>query len=477
MLAATLIIVGHPGVLLLVPALDPRPATARLTGRSMRVKVAIGLGLAIVGAGVLITLSLRAPREQGTNTRVELSGLAVFVPGHGRRCQYTEHVPGGTRALRIFVTAVAPPDGPLDVTIARPGRRGVPPRVVASASLPFGLRKPSASAPLRPAVRHDLSDAQVCLYNRGRQAVAGRRHPHADPGKRGQPGGERLPDEARVDYMRGGKESWWSVSPTVADRFGLMQTSFFGAWTMWAVFAALAGLWAATIVSARAQPRPRMSAATATGTQRFGGLRRALRRVPAACVACAAIGFAHAALWAVVTPPFQVPDEPSHVGYAQYLAETGKVPSGQGRLSPGSKLAALLGIPFSIEGEAQLVPVGPAPSSSARTGQAGPLRARPPGEAWWPTNYPPAVLRPRGDPVSHRLRRELPRPGLLHAPDVGPDRRPDGRVRLPLLARAAPGQPLGLDRGGAGGRLPAACSASSGAASPRTTSCSPPRRR
>lgn len=214
----------------------------------MRVKVAIGLGLAIVGAGVLITLSLRAPREQGSNTQVELSGLAVFVPGHGRRCQYGEHVPGGTRALRIFAMALRPPDGPLDVTVARPGRRGVPPRVVASATLPFGLSRLSTSAPLRPAVRHDIADAQLCVYNRGRQTVqmAGNLTPILGSGA--NPYRQRLPDEARVDYMRAGKESWWSVSPTVADRFGLMQTSFFGSWTMWAVFAALAGVWAATIV-------------------------------------------------------------------------------------------------------------------------------------------------------------------------------------------------------------------------------------
>jgi hypothetical protein len=214
----------------------------------MRVKVAIGLGLAIVGAGVLITLSRRAPREQGTNTRVELSGLAVFVPGHARRCQYGERVPGGTRALRIFATALRPPDGPLDVTIARPGRRGVPPRIVASARLPSGLSTLSTSAPLRPAVRSDLPHAQVCLYNRGRQAIqaAGTLTPILGSGA--NPFRNRLPDEARVDYMRGGKESWWSVSPTVAHRFGLMQTSFFGAWTMWAMFAALAALWAATIV-------------------------------------------------------------------------------------------------------------------------------------------------------------------------------------------------------------------------------------
>jgi hypothetical protein len=214
----------------------------------MRVKLAIGLGLAIVGAGVLITLSLRAPRVQGTNTRIEFSGLAVFVPAQGKRCQYGEHVPGGTRALRVFAGALRPPDGPLEVTVARPGRRGVPPRVVASARLPLGVGGPTPSAPLRPAVRRDIADAQVCIYNRGRQTLqmAGNLTPFLGGGA--NPFRERLPDDGRVDYMRGGRESWWSASPSVADRFGLMQTSFFGAWTMWAVFAALAGLWAATIV-------------------------------------------------------------------------------------------------------------------------------------------------------------------------------------------------------------------------------------
>ena len=214
----------------------------------MRVKVAIGLALAIVGAGVLITLSLRAPREQGSNARVELSGVAVFVPGHGRRCQYGEHVPGGTRAVRVFAMALRPPDGPLDLTVARPGRRGVPPRVVGSARLPSGLSTLSTSAPLRPAIRSDLTDAQVCLYNRGGQAVAAAGTLTPILGSGANPFHNRLPDEARVDYMRGGNESWWSVSPAVADRLGLMQTSFFGSWTMWAMFAALAGLWAATIV-------------------------------------------------------------------------------------------------------------------------------------------------------------------------------------------------------------------------------------
>jgi hypothetical protein len=56
-------------------------------------------------------------------------------------------------------------------------------------------------------------------------------------------------------------------------------------------------------------------------------LAAALRRVPRAAWWCAAIAVANALLWSVVTPPFQVPDEPSHAGYVQFLAEHGKPPT------------------------------------------------------------------------------------------------------------------------------------------------------
>jgi 4-amino-4-deoxy-L-arabinose transferase-like glycosyltransferase len=77
---------------------------------------------------------------------------------------------------------------------------------------------------------------------------------------------------------------------------------------------------------------------------------RALRAIPAACLACAAIGFAHAALWAVLTPPFHVPDEPNHVGYVQYVAEKGRAPNqsdGQGYSDEQAQTIILL--PFDIE--------------------------------------------------------------------------------------------------------------------------------
>jgi hypothetical protein len=72
-----------------------------------------------------------------------------------------------------------------------------------------------------------------------------------------------------------------------------------------------------------------------------------LRRVPRAGWACFLIALVNCAIWTVVVPPFQVPDEISHFGYAQYLAETGKLPPQQATLqySP-EEYAALNGLFF-----------------------------------------------------------------------------------------------------------------------------------
>jgi 4-amino-4-deoxy-L-arabinose transferase-like glycosyltransferase len=63
---------------------------------------------------------------------------------------------------------------------------------------------------------------------------------------------------------------------------------------------------------------------------RFAALRRALGGVPLAAWLCAAVAFANATAWALLTPPLQVPDEQAHIYYVQQLAETGQVPKPQG---------------------------------------------------------------------------------------------------------------------------------------------------
>jgi 4-amino-4-deoxy-L-arabinose transferase-like glycosyltransferase len=56
-------------------------------------------------------------------------------------------------------------------------------------------------------------------------------------------------------------------------------------------------------------------------------LLRLSRRVPRAAWICALVASLNAACWSFITPPFQVPDEPSHFAYVQWLAENGTLPT------------------------------------------------------------------------------------------------------------------------------------------------------
>jgi hypothetical protein len=64
---------------------------------------------------------------------------------------------------------------------------------------------------------------------------------------------------------------------------------------------------------------------------------QARRRIPTSAWICALAAFLVATCWSLIVPLFQVPDEPGHIGYAQYVAEAGKPPSGSGNLHPFSQ--------------------------------------------------------------------------------------------------------------------------------------------
>jgi hypothetical protein len=78
------------------------------------------------------------------------------------------------------------------------------------------------------------------------------------------------------------------------------------------------------------------------------------RRIPRAGRACFLIALVNAVVWGVVVPPFQVPDEISHFGYAQYLAETGKAPpqGPVGQYSPQEQTALENSFFFEVIGHA-----------------------------------------------------------------------------------------------------------------------------
>ncbi len=70
-------------------------------------------------------------------------------------------------------------------------------------------------------------------------------------------------------------------------------------------------------------------------------VRPALAAVPTAAWVCASVAALSAASWSIITPPFQVPDEPSHFAYTQTLAETGELPKYNASLYSPEETAVL----------------------------------------------------------------------------------------------------------------------------------------
>jgi 4-amino-4-deoxy-L-arabinose transferase-like glycosyltransferase len=62
--------------------------------------------------------------------------------------------------------------------------------------------------------------------------------------------------------------------------------------------------------------------------------------VPTAAWVCALLAFTNAAAWSLITPPFQVSDEPDHFAYVQQIAETRSLPRSEvGEYSPEERAA------------------------------------------------------------------------------------------------------------------------------------------
>ena len=122
----------------------------------------------------------------------------------------------------------------------------------------------------------------------------------------------------------GEERSLLALVPDMLERAALFRPEPIGEWTYVALLLLMWPLVAYAVA--------RLLATRLAGT--CGGLRTGLQ--------VGAISFAVAAGWALVTPPFDAPDEPEHFAYAQSFAETGKAPeASQGRRPAYSSRAVL----------------------------------------------------------------------------------------------------------------------------------------
>lgn len=271
---------------------------------------AAAAGLVVLG---LLLWQLLIPRTfyTGTNSVGVRSVVADLNVGQ-KLCVPDLHLPADTGRVQLAVFAHRPLftatlsviAGGRTLSSTMTGAPGAGSLVYASAPIPTTAAAP-ASVP-----------ATVCIAPRDGPIELG-----------GMIGLQANQVPARIDGVPwGNRVGVWFLPPagversivesagTIFSRAALFRPGIVGAWTYPVLLLGVLPLcWALSLLA--------LARAAAGRPLRLGG------RIVRLGAAVFLVAFLNAASWALITPAFDAPDEPSHFAYAQYFAETGHAPS------------------------------------------------------------------------------------------------------------------------------------------------------
>jgi hypothetical protein len=284
--------------------------------------------LMVIAAVVLIVMCMHQltesqDRAAGTSGTQPRQFIAEIGTRGGTLCQSQSSLPSDARRIRMQVGTFGHPGPRLDLSYRLPEGESR-----ALGQLASGWHEGVLDIPLSPG-RPDLTFLTVCIRSYGGARVAF--------------AGEAAGEPARVDSaVQAGRvslmghtvspQSVGSLLPELAHRLGRGNAASVGPWTLVLIgLCVMASLALGAIAIATTREAPGLSRADGSESEPPEArvrlcLRGTLRTVPIAAYAVTIAAFCGGIAWTFLTPPFQVPDETSHVAYVQYLAETGKLP-------------------------------------------------------------------------------------------------------------------------------------------------------
>jgi Predicted membrane protein (DUF2142) len=278
--------------------------------------VALIVGLAALAIAIGVVLSRSPLTVAGTNSIPDGSPIAS-VAGGTSACQTSGTIPQGTSAIRISVSQNSGPKVTLEALSG--------PFIVARGERPSGWGiDETVTVPVERVTR-TIPNAKICVaFGRAVESVRinGALVRTASAG-----GAPATALRFRVEYLRPGDSSWWTLASGIARRMGFGHAPS-GTWIVFLLLAltiAIVALASWLILRELATRRRR----AAQAGKALGRIPSLLGRVPRAAWICALIACLNAVVWSLITPPFQVPDEPVHFAYVQQLAETRSLPTSE----------------------------------------------------------------------------------------------------------------------------------------------------
>lgn len=304
-----------------------------------RVKLALAGGLALTAVASLFALLQTPMTVVAKNGVLEGEEALVTVTHPARFCQAHESLPPDITVIEPGLSANTGPRVRLEVISAG--------RVLTSGERGAGWNGRVVAIPVRP-LPHSVADVTICVSFSVHDETIG---VHGFQASRVngvvEVGSRPLPERMWLNYQRPASHPWISQLGAIAQHMELGRSAT-GAWIV--VLAAVLELSALAIaarlllveLSGRGRTGPERSSepaakrrgkqyrkpAAATGARSWMlELRSLARCVPRAAWTCALVAVLSAACWSIITPAFQVPDEPDHFAYVKQLVDTGTRPT------------------------------------------------------------------------------------------------------------------------------------------------------
>jgi 4-amino-4-deoxy-L-arabinose transferase-like glycosyltransferase len=283
----------------------------RVLAGDRRVWLAGGAVLLAALALMLFYLLRSEPHWTGTNS-TGVRSLVAEVPDGARLCVPELDVPSGTGRVQLAMAWPERGRPALSATLETESgtrRANLPEADLAPAGWPVGVDVDFQDLQ----VQGDSDEARLCLTPEGGPISLGGTAGLLIGRPPGTLDGEPLTGRITIRYLPPNREeaSLLSRLGDALSRAALFRPSGVGTWLYVAIFLVLLpALWLIAL---------RLLATRIAGMGSARG----------AAVAIAAVAILNAASWALITPPWQGPDEPDHFAYTQTLAELGNTPDKQ----------------------------------------------------------------------------------------------------------------------------------------------------
>jgi hypothetical protein len=212
----------------------------------MLTRISLTVGLAFTALAISIVMA-RSPLVVARTNGVSVEGTVRAMTSAGEACQERELLPRGVTAIRLSLEAVSGPR--VSVRVTRGGE------LLTSGEQGSGWTRQNVTIPVRSRARA-VSQASVCFALAPRDEtvdLVGGHSGHAlvatGGARAGGPAGTAyLPPVARpasgairIEYLRPGSRTWWSLAGEVARRMGLGRAPS-GTWIALVVLVAMATL-------------------------------------------------------------------------------------------------------------------------------------------------------------------------------------------------------------------------------------------